>query len=90
MLLALVLPLSSGVVTTLSARPGLLAVAVAAALLFTLAAWIGGSWATTFGLAGVLILVRHFKISLVERRAGSTGNKRHWLREHPCSIVIIA
>ena len=52
MLVALVLPLSSEVVTTLSARPNLLAFTLAAALLFAAAAWIGGSWATALGFAG--------------------------------------
>jgi NitT/TauT family transport system permease protein len=54
MLLPLVLPLSSEVVTTLSARPNLVALTLAAALLFAAAAWIGGSWATALGFAGVL------------------------------------
>jgi NitT/TauT family transport system permease protein len=54
MLLPLVLPLSSEVVTTLSARPNLLALTLVAALLFAAAAWIGGVWATALGLAGVL------------------------------------
>ena len=54
MLLPLVLPLSSEVVTTLSARPNLLALTLVAALLFAAAAWIGGAWATALGFAGVL------------------------------------
>jgi NitT/TauT family transport system permease protein len=78
MLLALVLPLSSGVTTTLSARPGLLAVAVAAALLFTLAAWIGGSWATTFGLAGVLCGAVTTLILLREADIGGSAAIGFW------------
>jgi len=54
MLVALVLPLSGEAGTTLPARPNLLALSLAAALLFAMAAWIGGSWATVSGFAGVL------------------------------------
>jgi NitT/TauT family transport system permease protein len=54
MLAALVLPLSSEAAAHLSARPILLAFALAAALLFAAAAWLGGSRATALGLAGVL------------------------------------
>jgi NitT/TauT family transport system permease protein len=54
MLGALVLPLSSETIATLPTRPNLLALSPAAALLFAMAAWIGGSWATVFGFAGVL------------------------------------
>ena len=57
MLGALVLPLSSEAVATLPARPNLLALSLAAALLFAMAAWIGGSWATVSGFAGVLCAV---------------------------------
>ena len=54
MLCALVLPLSSEAVATLSARPILLALTLAAALLFAAAAWTGGSRAIALGFAGVL------------------------------------
>jgi NitT/TauT family transport system permease protein len=54
MLLALVLPLSSEAVTALSARPILLAQALAAALLFAASAWAGGSRAIVLGVAGSL------------------------------------
>jgi NitT/TauT family transport system permease protein len=54
MLSALVLPLSSEAVATLLARPVLLAMTLAAALLFAAAAWTGGSRAVAPGLAGVL------------------------------------
>ena len=54
MLVALALPLSSEAVTTLPTRPNLLTVSLAGALLFAMAAWIGGAWATVFGFAGVL------------------------------------
>jgi NitT/TauT family transport system permease protein len=54
MLAALALPLSSEAVTTLPTRPNLLTVSLAGALLFAMAAWIGGVWATVFGFAGVL------------------------------------
>src|ERR1700692_1723032 len=52
MLVALVLPLSSEVVTTLSARPNLLAFTLAAALLFAAAGWLGGSWGNARGVGG--------------------------------------
>jgi NitT/TauT family transport system permease protein len=54
MLVAPALPLSSEAVTTLPTRPNLLTVSLAAALLFAMAAWIGGVSATVFGFAGVL------------------------------------
>jgi NitT/TauT family transport system permease protein len=54
MLAALVLPLSSEAAAALTARPILLALTLAAALLFVLAGWIGGSRATALGLAGVI------------------------------------
>jgi NitT/TauT family transport system permease protein len=57
MLGALVLRLSSEAVATLPARPNLLALSLAAALSFAIAAWIGGSWATVSGFAGVLCAV---------------------------------
>jgi NitT/TauT family transport system permease protein len=53
-LLALVLPLSSETVAALPARPIPLALTLAAALLFAVAAWAGGWWATGLGIAGVL------------------------------------
>jgi NitT/TauT family transport system permease protein len=56
-LLALVLPLSSEIVPTLLTRPNPLAFVLAAALLFTGAAWIGGAWATALGFCGVLCAV---------------------------------
>ncbi|HMI16376.1 MAG TPA: hypothetical protein VK526_08470, partial [Bradyrhizobium sp.] len=52
MLCALVLPLSSEAVATLSARPILLALTLAAALLFAASAWTGGSRAIALGFAG--------------------------------------
>ena len=54
MLLALVLPLSSEAAPAMSARPALLAITLAAALLFAIAGWAGGMWATALGGAGVL------------------------------------
>jgi NitT/TauT family transport system permease protein len=54
MLSALVLPLSSETVATLPTRPTLLALSLAAALLFAAAAWSGGSRAIAAGFAGVL------------------------------------
>jgi NitT/TauT family transport system permease protein len=51
---ALVWPLSSEAVASLPARPVLLAMTLAAALLFAAAAWVGGSRAIAPGLAGVL------------------------------------
>lgn len=54
MLAALVLPLSSEAAAALTARPILLALTLAAALLFAAAGWIGGSRATALGLAGVI------------------------------------
>jgi NitT/TauT family transport system permease protein len=54
MLSALVLPLSSEAVAALPARPILLALMLAAVLLFAVAAWAGGSRAIGFGLVGVV------------------------------------
>jgi NitT/TauT family transport system permease protein len=54
MLCALVLPLSSETVVRLSARPVMLALTLAASLLFAVSAWTGGSRAIAPGLAGVL------------------------------------
>jgi NitT/TauT family transport system permease protein len=54
MLAALVLPLSSGAAVALSARPILLMLALAAALLFAIAAWTSGRRAVPLGLAGAL------------------------------------
>jgi NitT/TauT family transport system permease protein len=54
MLSALVLPLSSEAAAALPARPPLLALTLAAVLLFAGAAWAGGSRAIGFGFAGVL------------------------------------
>jgi NitT/TauT family transport system permease protein len=54
MLSALVLPLSSEAAAALPARPILLALTLAAVLLFAVAAWAGGSRAIGFGFAGVL------------------------------------
>src|SRR5260370_39040959 len=51
---ALFLPLSSEAVATLSARPILLALTLAAALLFAASAWTGGSRAIALGFAAVL------------------------------------
>src|SRR5882672_5747047 len=54
MLAALVLPLSSATVAPLSARPMLLALTLAAAVLFAAAAWAGGPRAIALGFAGAL------------------------------------
>jgi NitT/TauT family transport system permease protein len=54
MLAALVLPLSSAAVVSLSARPILLTLTLAAVLLFAAAAWAGGSRAIALGFAGAL------------------------------------
>jgi NitT/TauT family transport system permease protein len=54
MLSALVLPLSSEAVAALPARPIVLALTLAAVLLFAVAAWAGGSRAIGFGLTGVV------------------------------------
>jgi NitT/TauT family transport system permease protein len=54
MLGALVLPLSSEAVAALPARPTLLALTLAAIVLFAASAWIGGSRAIAAGLSGVL------------------------------------
>jgi NitT/TauT family transport system permease protein len=53
-LLPLALPLSAASVATLQARPMLLALTLAAVLLFAVAAWAGGKLAVALGLAGVL------------------------------------
>jgi NitT/TauT family transport system permease protein len=53
-LLALLLPLSADTAAPLQARPILLALTIAAALLFAIAAWVGGAVATALGLVGVL------------------------------------
>jgi NitT/TauT family transport system permease protein len=54
MLAALLLPLSSEAVAALPARPILLALTLAATLLFAASAWAGGSWAIALGFAGSL------------------------------------
>jgi NitT/TauT family transport system permease protein len=54
MLSALALPLSSETAAALAARPLLLALTLAAALLFAASGWIGGARAIVPGLAGVL------------------------------------
>jgi NitT/TauT family transport system permease protein len=54
MLAALVLPLSSEAAVALPARPTLLALTLAATLLFLASAWAGGSRAIAFGFAGSL------------------------------------
>jgi NitT/TauT family transport system permease protein len=54
MLSATVLPLSTGHVVSLMVRPMLLALTLAAALLFAMAACVGGNGAIVAGLAGVL------------------------------------
>ena len=53
-LAALVLPLSTEAAVPLPARPVLMALTVAAALLFAVAAWTRGSWVLVAGFAGVL------------------------------------
>ncbi|SHG62470.1 ABC transporter permease [Bradyrhizobium erythrophlei] len=70
MLLALVLPLSTLGAAPLPARPMLLALSLAAALLFAVAAWAGGSRSIAFGFAGVfcvavtaLVLLRDASVS---------------------------
>jgi NitT/TauT family transport system permease protein len=54
MLVALVLPLSSGTIASLSSRPVLLVVTLAAALVFAIAAWAPGARAIALGFAGAL------------------------------------
>jgi NitT/TauT family transport system permease protein len=54
MLAALILPLSSGTAVALSARPMLLILALAAALLFAIAAWTSVPRAIPLGFAGAL------------------------------------
>jgi NitT/TauT family transport system permease protein len=54
MLAALVLPLSSEAVAALPGRPILLALTLAAMLLFAASGWAGGSWAIALGFAGSL------------------------------------
>jgi NitT/TauT family transport system permease protein len=54
LLSALLLPLSGEAVASLPARPALLALTLAAAMLFATSAWIGGSRAIAPGLAGVV------------------------------------
>ncbi len=70
MLLALVLPLSTLGAAPLPARPTLLALSLAAALLFAVAAWAGGSRSIAFGFAGVLCVA---VITLVLLRDGSVS-----------------
>jgi NitT/TauT family transport system permease protein len=53
-LAALILPLSSEVVVSLPARPVLMALTVAAAVLFAIAAWTAGGRAVLPGIAGAL------------------------------------
>lgn len=54
MLLALALPLSEPPVASLTARPAMLAVTLAAALLLAIAAFLGTEWAIASGLAGAV------------------------------------
>jgi NitT/TauT family transport system permease protein len=54
MLSALILPLSSEVATALPARPATLVLTLLAALLFVIAAWIGGIIAVAAGLSGAV------------------------------------
>jgi NitT/TauT family transport system permease protein len=53
-LAGLVLPLSSSTIAPLSSRPLLLAMTLAAALLFAIAAWLGGARAIVLAFAGAL------------------------------------
>jgi NitT/TauT family transport system permease protein len=53
-LAGLVLPLSSSAIAPLSSRPLLLAMTLAAALLFAIAAWLGGARAIVLAFAGAL------------------------------------
>jgi NitT/TauT family transport system permease protein len=76
--LALVLPLSFEPVAALRARSDLLALALGAVLLFAIAAWIGGTWATALGLAGVLCGSATTMILLRDPGVAGSAAKGFW------------
>jgi NitT/TauT family transport system permease protein len=79
MLAALVLPFSSEAAGSLPARPILLALTLAAALLFAAAAWAGGLPAIAAGLAGVLCGAATTLVLLHDAGIGGSAAAGFWL-----------
>jgi NitT/TauT family transport system permease protein len=79
MLAALVLPLSSEAAGSLPARPILLALTLAAALLFAAAAWAGGLPAIAAGLAGLLCGAATTLVLLHDAGIGGSAAAGFWL-----------
>jgi NitT/TauT family transport system permease protein len=78
MLAALALPLSSEAVSTLPARPVLLALTLAASVLFAASAWAGGSRAILLSLAGALCGVVTTLALLREPSVGGSAAAGFW------------
>ena len=79
MLAALVLPLSSATVAPLSARPMLLALTLAAAVLFAVAAWAGGPRAIALGFAGALCGAVTTLALLRDESIGGSAAAGYWV-----------
>jgi NitT/TauT family transport system permease protein len=77
-LLALVLPLSTLGAAPLPARPMLLALSLAAALLFAVAAWAGGSRSIAFGFAGVLCIAVTTLVLLRDASVSGSAGAGFW------------
>jgi len=75
---ALCLPLSSEAVATLWGRPILLALTLAAALLFAASAWTGGSRAIALGFAGVLFGAATTLVLLRDPGVGGSAASGFW------------
>jgi NitT/TauT family transport system permease protein len=78
MLCALVLPLSSEAVAALPARPIVLALALASALLFAVAAWTGETRAIVPGFAGVLCAAATTLLLLRDPGVGGSAAAGFW------------
>jgi NitT/TauT family transport system permease protein len=79
MLSALVLPLSSEPAAALVARPLLLALTLAAALLFAASGWIGGGRAIVPGLTGVLCAAATTLASLRDTNVAGSAAASFWV-----------
>ena len=78
MLLALALPLSSEAVASWPERPSMMALTIAAALLFAAAVSTGGSRAITFGFAGILCATLTTLALLRDADIGGTAGAGFW------------
>jgi NitT/TauT family transport system permease protein len=78
MLCALVLPLSSEAVAALPARPIVLALTLASALLFAVAAWAGATRAIAPGFAGVLCAAATTLLLLRDPGVGGSAAAGFW------------